>query len=163
MVQLIFQKFNNFFEGKELILKLNKFEEVSYGATIMTATKNNLTKKKLYNFSLLNVSALPLGIEKDKGIMDIIIPRNLTYQTKKSKNFFSSKHSSFFSLPSFDFKSKIMTIYKDNHSSFFSLPSFCFNSKIIPIYKENKLSFPIKIFEGENQLSKNNLSIGEFN
>ena len=40
------QLIKDFFKGKELILKSNKFEEVSYGATIMAAIMINLREEK---------------------------------------------------------------------------------------------------------------------
>ena len=45
-ISKIQQLIKDFFKGKELILKSNKFEEVSYGATIMAAIMINLREEK---------------------------------------------------------------------------------------------------------------------
>ncbi|MEM3858134.1 MAG: molecular chaperone DnaK [Candidatus Micrarchaeaceae archaeon] len=76
-----------FFNGKELNKSVNPDEVVSVGACIQGAILAGVKDEKLENKLLLDVCPLSLGI-KERGInMEVIIPRNTTIPTERSKVF----------------------------------------------------------------------------
>src|SRR5579875_1338488 len=76
-----------FFNGKELNKSVNPDEVVSVGACIQGAILAGVKDEKLENKLLLDVCPLSLGI-KERGVnMEVIIPRNTTIPTERSKVF----------------------------------------------------------------------------
>ena len=91
------QMVQEFFNGKELNKTINLDEAVVYGAAIQVANMTNVKDEILENFSLLDVTPFSLGIETIGGVMDVLIPRNSTLPTKKTKIFsMGNDYDSFF-------------------------------------------------------------------
>ena len=112
------QMVQEFFNGKELNKTINLDEAVVYGAAIQVANMTNVKDEILENFSLLDVTPFSLGIETIGGVMDVLIPRNSTLPTKKTKIFSMG----------------------NDYDSFFL----------------------VKVYEGEEQLNRNNHLLGKF-
>ena len=112
------QMVQEFFNGKELNKTINLDEAVVYGAAIQVANMTNVKDEILENFSLLDVTPFSLGIETIGGVMDVLIPRNSTFPTKKTKIFSMG----------------------NDYDSFFL----------------------VKVYEGEEQLNRNNHLLGKF-
>ncbi|TVU47545.1 hypothetical protein EJB05_07150 [Eragrostis curvula] len=78
-----------FFDGKELCRTINPDEAVAYGAAIQASILSGETHDgRLVDMLLRDVTPLSLGIETEEDyIMSVVIPRNTTIPTKKTKNF----------------------------------------------------------------------------
>ena len=86
-----------FFNGKKLNKTINLDEAVVYGAAIQVANMTNVKDEILEKFSLLDVTPFSLGVGTRGGVMDVLIPRNSTLPTKKTKIFsMSNDYDSFF-------------------------------------------------------------------
>jgi len=79
-IPLVQQKVTDFF-GKEPHKGVNPDEVVAIGAAIQAGVLAGEVKDVL----LLDVTPLSLGVETLGGVMDVVIPRNTTIPTKKSK------------------------------------------------------------------------------
>ena len=112
------QMVQEFFNGKELNKTINLDEAVVYGAAIQVANMTNVKDEIIENFSLVDVTPFSLGIETIGGVMDVLIPRNSTLPTKKTKIFSMG----------------------NDYDSFFL----------------------VKVYEGEEQLNRNNHLLGKF-
>ena len=75
-----------FFNGKIPKKLINYRESITYGASVIGSILTNITK--VYEkIIILNVSPFSLGIEDKNRKMNVIIPRNSTFPTKKTINF----------------------------------------------------------------------------
>ena len=74
-----------FFNGKELNKSINPDEAVACGAAIQAAVITNVRDEKIEKLILLDATPLSLGIETNKGEMEVFIPRNSIIPTKKTK------------------------------------------------------------------------------
>jgi heat shock protein 1/8 len=74
-------------EVSKLCRSINPDEAVAYGAAVQGAVLSNNKSEKLDKLLLLDVIPLSLGIETSGSIMTVLIPRNSTIPTKKTKTF----------------------------------------------------------------------------
>ena len=81
------QLISSFFLGKEPNKGVNPDEAVACGAAIQAAISVGSTSEKLQDVLLLEVISHSLGIEGNDGMMSVLINRNTTIPTKKSKIF----------------------------------------------------------------------------
>ena len=81
-IQLMLQEF---FYGKQLNKSIISKEPVATGAAIMAAIYTNVKDEVIEKLILLQVTSLSIGIETERGVMEVIIPRNSTLPTKKTK------------------------------------------------------------------------------
>ncbi|KAJ3437513.1 mediator of RNA polymerase ii transcription subunit 37c-related [Anaeramoeba flamelloides] len=72
-----------FFNGKQLTKSINPDEAVAYGASMQGYHLSGLQEfRGLISFEILPLS---LGLEAPAGFMDVVIPRNTIFPTRKSK------------------------------------------------------------------------------
>lgn len=77
-----------FFDRKELCLRINPDEAVAYGAAIQAAIVHDQgCTEDVKNMLLLDVAPLSLGIETAGGLMQKLIERNTTIPTNKGQDF----------------------------------------------------------------------------
>ena len=112
------QMIQEFFNGKELNKNINIDEAAVYGAAIKAAIITNVKHEKIERMVLLNALPFSLGIETNRGEMEVFMPRNSTIPTKKTQ--------------------------------------------ILSNYIDNQTSVLLQIYEGNNQLTKDNYQLGSF-
>ncbi|KAL6179958.1 hypothetical protein ACLB2K_046629 [Fragaria x ananassa] len=66
----------NVFQGKKLCQSINPDEAVAYGAAVYAAVLSGKGDGKLQDFTLLDVTPVPLGVKLRDNIMQIVLPRN---------------------------------------------------------------------------------------
>ncbi|KAG4922906.1 hypothetical protein GLYMA_18G287800v4 [Glycine max] len=76
------QLLSDFFDGKDLCKCINADEAVAYGAAVHASMLNGESSEKVQNTLPREVTPLSLGLEKEGGIMKVIIPRNTSIPTK---------------------------------------------------------------------------------
>ncbi|KAM7518652.1 hypothetical protein LguiB_017614 [Lonicera macranthoides] len=81
------QLLQDFFNGKELCMGINRDEAVAYGATVQAALLTEQGAEKINDLSVLDVTPLPLGLETKGGVMNFLIPRNTTIPVRKEQSF----------------------------------------------------------------------------
>jgi len=82
---------SDFFGGKKLNHSIHPDEAVAYGAAVQAA---NLTgDSKLDNLLLIDVAPLSLGVETEGGLVDVLIPRQTSVPTKKTKIYSTASHN----------------------------------------------------------------------
>lgn len=65
------------FMGKQVLNEsLNADQDIAHGAAIFAATQGNIRYEKLENFLLNEVSTYSLGVQVDREMIDVIIPKN---------------------------------------------------------------------------------------
>lgn len=65
------------FMGKQVLNEsLNADQDIAHGAAIFAATQGNIRYEKLENFLLNEVSTYSLGVQIDREMIDVIIPKN---------------------------------------------------------------------------------------
>ena len=72
------------FYGIPLNKSIISEESVSFGAAIQAAIINNIKDENIEKLVLLDVTTSSIGIETSGGVMDILIPRNSSFPTKKT-------------------------------------------------------------------------------
>ncbi|CAL1372961.1 unnamed protein product [Linum trigynum] len=77
------------FDGKEPCKGVNPDEAVAYGAAVLGAKMSGHAVAVHDGITLFDVTPLSLGIERELGLMSVIIPRNTPIPTKISKEFFT--------------------------------------------------------------------------
>jgi len=77
----------DFFNGKQINMTLNADEAIVCGAAIQGAISNNVIDEKLDKIILLDLIPFSLGIEKEKGEMEVVVQKNSTIPCKKTINF----------------------------------------------------------------------------
>ena len=91
-VQAILQEF---FNGKSLCKRINPDEAVAYGAAVLAANLSlNVQEKsgsKLAGLTLMDVTALSLGIELVGGKMSVIIPRNTCIPYSHTRTYYNNE------------------------------------------------------------------------
>ena len=102
-----------FFNGKKLNKTINLDEAVVYGAAIQVAIMTNVKDEIIEKFSLLDVTPFSLGVGTIGGVMDVLIPRNSTLPTKKTKIFsMSNDYDSFFLVKVYEGEEQLI---RNNH------------------------------------------------
>ncbi|TVU47548.1 hypothetical protein EJB05_07154, partial [Eragrostis curvula] len=98
-----------FFNGKELCRTINPDEAVAYGAAIQASILGGGNSDgRLVDMLLRDVTPLSLGVEMVGGVMSVVIPRNTTIPTKKTKDFTTI----------YDFQSSVLEkVYEGESSS----------------------------------------------
>ncbi|CAJ2633885.1 unnamed protein product [Trifolium pratense] len=81
------QLLQDFFNGKELCKSINPDEAVAYGAALQAAILNREKNKKVKELTLVDVTALSLGVETVGGVMTVLIPKNRPIPYKKEQVF----------------------------------------------------------------------------
>jgi L1 cell adhesion molecule like protein len=76
---------SEFFDGKEVSMRVNPDEAVAYGAAVQGAVLSGAVDETIDSLILIDVTPLSLGIETVGGIMTNIIKRETTVPTKKSR------------------------------------------------------------------------------
>ncbi|RZB54157.1 heat shock cognate 70 kDa protein 2-like [Glycine soja] len=76
------QLLSDFFDGKDLCKCINADEAVAYGAAVHASMLNGEFSEKVQNALIWEVTPLSLGLQKEGGIMKVIIPRNTSIPTK---------------------------------------------------------------------------------
>ncbi|CAA0820553.1 Probable mediator of RNA polymerase II transcription subunit 37c [Striga hermonthica] len=79
------------FEGKELCRSINPDEAVAYGAAVQAAVLSGIGDNKVRGLVLLDVTPLSLGIEANRDVMSVVVPRNTTVPTQKVQTFYTSE------------------------------------------------------------------------
>ncbi|XP_077564766.1 heat shock 70 kDa protein 1B-like [Haemaphysalis longicornis] len=77
----------DFFNGKEPNKSINPDEAVAYGAAVQAAILTDSKAAEVQDVLLLDVTPLSLGIETAGGVMTVLIQRNTTIPTNKSRIF----------------------------------------------------------------------------
>ncbi|CAN7980403.1 unnamed protein product, partial [Ixodes pacificus] len=77
----------DFFNGKELNKSINPDEAVAYGAAVQAAILTDGKAVEVEDLLLLDVTPLSLGIETAGGVMTVLIMRNTTIPTNKTRIF----------------------------------------------------------------------------
>lgn len=83
-----------FFDNKQIKIS-HKDEAIAYGAAIQAAIISNVGHKFIRQIVLLEVTPLSFGIEIDEDSMAVIIPRNSTIPSKKTKIFYNIEDNQF--------------------------------------------------------------------
>jgi L1 cell adhesion molecule like protein len=78
---------SDFFNGKVLNRSINPDEAVAYGAAVQAAAINGEGSEAVKDVLLLEVVSFSQGIETAGGVITVLIPRNTTIPTKKTKTF----------------------------------------------------------------------------
>ncbi|XP_042064299.1 heat shock cognate 70 kDa protein-like [Salvia splendens] len=82
------QLLQNLFNGKDLCKSINPDEAVAYGAAVLAAKLSGDGNNTVQNLVVLDVTPLSLGVKCDGDIMSVIIPRNTTIPTRRTKSGF---------------------------------------------------------------------------
>lgn len=80
----------DFFNGKELKINVNPDTAIAEGACIQAAVILKAGTENISQLVVLDVCPLSLGIEIQGQMMHVIIPRNTTIPTRKSRSDFST-------------------------------------------------------------------------
>ncbi|KAF3794036.1 hypothetical protein EJ110_NYTH05585 [Nymphaea thermarum] len=83
-VQQLLQEFLN---NKEPSRDINPDEAVAYGAAIHAAKLNGDATRELTAITVVDATALSLGVETKGGIMSVVVPRSTPIPTKQQKVF----------------------------------------------------------------------------
>ncbi|KAJ9543517.1 hypothetical protein OSB04_023224 [Centaurea solstitialis] len=84
-IQELLQKF---FNRNNLSKKVNPYEAIAYGATVLAAQLSGEISEKFKNLEISDVTPLSVGVKLYNDTMFILIPRNTTIPTKKRFNTF---------------------------------------------------------------------------
>ncbi|CAO2142669.1 unnamed protein product [Urochloa humidicola] len=81
------QLLQDFFNGKELCKSINPDEAVAYGAAVQAAilAEQDFDDKIFDGVILLDAIPFSLGLETDRGAMNVLVPRNSTIPNKKTE------------------------------------------------------------------------------
>jgi heat shock protein 1/8 len=77
----------DFFDGKQLNKSINPDEAVAYGAAVQAAKMAGMGNEKVQDIVLLDVTPLSLGVDAERGLMTVVIPRNTTLPTKMKRKY----------------------------------------------------------------------------
>ena len=72
----------DFFDGKDLCKCINADEAIAYGAAVHASILSGEASEEIQDLLLWEVTPLSLGLQKEGGIMNVIIPRNTMIPTK---------------------------------------------------------------------------------
>ncbi|KAL5057134.1 hypothetical protein RYX36_028738 [Vicia faba] len=81
---------SDFFNGKDLCKSINPDEAVACGAAVQAALLSK-TVKNVPNLVLRDVTPLSLGIRESEDTMSVVIPRNTSIPTKKTRGYSTGK------------------------------------------------------------------------
>ncbi|XP_021839143.2 heat shock cognate 70 kDa protein [Spinacia oleracea] len=79
------QMLQDLFEGKKLYRDINPDESVAYGAAILS--KMLCGEKNTSNCKFADLTPLSLGVEVYGGWMSVVVPKNITIPTKKTRGY----------------------------------------------------------------------------
>lgn len=71
-------------------MNVNPDEVFAYGAGVFVAKLSGNINKSIQDLVLLDVTPLSLGVEVDKNVMSVVIPRNTPIPTKKEKTYYTT-------------------------------------------------------------------------
>lgn len=78
---------SEYFGGRQLNKSINPDEAVAYGAAVQAAVLTGQTSEQTENLVLLDVTPLSLGVAMQGDVFGIVVPRNTTIPTNKSRTF----------------------------------------------------------------------------
>ncbi|PVG02210.1 heat shock protein 70 [Serendipita vermifera] len=78
---------SEYFGGRQLNKSINPDEAVAYGAAVQAAILTGQTNEKTQDVLLLDVAPLSLGVAMQGDVFGIVVPRNTTIPTMKSRTF----------------------------------------------------------------------------
>ena len=141
----------DFFGGKELNKSINPDEAVAYGAAVQAAILSGDKSEEVQDLLLLDVAPMSLGIETAGGIMTLLIKRNTTIGTIKTKTFTTYSN---------DQPGVLIEVSDDQPSTPTKLSD---HQPDTPTQiSNNQLSVLIRVFEGERVMTKHNNFLGKF-
>ncbi|XP_073131541.1 heat shock cognate 70 kDa protein-like [Henckelia pumila] len=79
------QLLQNFFDGKDLCKNIHPDEAVASGAAVQAASLTGQGTIKIRDLVLWDVTPLSLGVEINEDEMYVVVPKNTTVPTKKSR------------------------------------------------------------------------------
>ncbi|KAF5762674.1 putative Heat shock protein 70 family [Helianthus annuus] len=77
----------DFFDGRELCKSVNPDEAVAYGAAVMAAKVSGSIDKSVQDVLLHDVTPLSLGVAVRGELLSVVIPRNTSIPTSKTKKY----------------------------------------------------------------------------
>jgi len=78
---------SEFFGGRQLNKSINPDEAVAYGAAVQAAVLTGQSSEATENLVLLDVTPLSLGVAMQGDVFGVVVPRNTTIPTNKSRTF----------------------------------------------------------------------------
>jgi len=78
---------SEYFGGRQLNKSINPDEAVAYGAAVQAAVLTGHSSEQTENLVLLDVTPLSLGVAMQGDVFGIVVPRNTTIPTNKSRTF----------------------------------------------------------------------------
>jgi heat shock protein 1/8 len=81
------EQLRELFNGKQLCQSINPDEAVAYGAAVQGAIMSTEKAKATQDLILVDVTPLSLGIECTGKVFSVVIPRNTTLPTERTKKY----------------------------------------------------------------------------
>ncbi|CAF1566122.1 unnamed protein product, partial [Rotaria sp. Silwood1] len=138
----------DFFNGKELNKSINPDEAVAYGAAVQAAILTGDKSEDVKDILLLDVAPLSLGIETAGGVMTVVIKRNTTIATKQTQTFTISSYDQ-----SGGTVAELVIFDREDSTK---------QTETLTTSSNTQFSVDVKVFEGENSLTRDNYLLGYF-